>query len=122
LEEFMADWQAEITPDGQPKHKLNFFARDEVQAKEFVDQHMEIVGGGGVVKIPREEWDEKLIQQLSEEKPHLLDESVKGILEYRAGGEIHQIRKVEADFEPDDDFDEDNPRPSRAARKTLGGY
>jgi hypothetical protein len=76
----MADWQAEITPDGERKQKLNFFARDEIQAKAFLEQHMSFVGG-----------------------------------------EIHQIRKVEADFELDDDFDEDNPRPSRA-RKTLGGY
>jgi hypothetical protein len=74
----MADWQAEITPDEQPKHKLNFFAQDEIQAKAFLEQHMSFVGG-----------------------------------------EVHQIRKVEFEFE--DDFDEDNPRPSRA-RRTLGGY
>jgi hypothetical protein len=77
----MADWTAEITPDGQPKHKLHFFARDEAQVKEFLEQHLSFVGG-----------------------------------------EVHQIRKVELELEDDNDFDDDNPRPLRAARKTLGGY
>lgn len=60
----MADWQADITPDGQRKQKLNFFARDDKQARIFLEQHMSFVGGeihqirrvGPELEI--DDWDE----------------------------------------------------------------
>ena len=41
----MLDWIAEITPDGQRKQNLTFFAADMVQARAFVERHLSFFGG-----------------------------------------------------------------------------
>lgn len=64
----MADWTAEITPDGQHKQKLNFYARDDKQAKEFLEAHMGFVGGE-VHQIRRVEPELEIDDDFDEDNP-----------------------------------------------------
>lgn len=41
----MADWVAEITPDGQKRTELTFFAPNADDARAFVERHMLFYGG-----------------------------------------------------------------------------